>query len=304
MRICCLIPSATEIAFALELGENVVGVTHECDYPEEARQKSIVVRSLIDSNQMTSKEIDLWVGERLQGKQSLYEIDQSRLREAAPDVILTQGLCDVCAIDENEVLAAAKALPSQPKIISLTPHCLTDVLNDVMRVAEATGSRQQGETLVRSLKQRIDSIRSRASQASSEPRVACFEWFDPIYAAGHWVPEMVELAGGRDALARKGEPSASVEWSTVKEARPDIIVLMPCGFEIKRTIQESTRLPTLAGWNQLPAVKGRNVYAVNSNAFFSRPGPRLVDGLEILAQIIHPEIFFHPMPTDAVQRLF
>lgn len=303
MRVCSLLPGATEIAFALGLGDDVVGVTHECDYPAEARQKPVVVRSLIDSNRMTSLEIDRWVGERLGSNQSLYLVDEEQLREVAPDVILTQGLCDVCAIDYNEVVAASETLAKKPKIVSLTPNCLTDVLDDVTRVGEATGQHHKAERFVHELEQRISFVREQAARSSSRPRVACLEWFDPIYAAGHWVPEMVELAGGYDVLGRKGEPSAKIPWKQVVELAPDIIVLMPCGFDMQRTAQEATTLELLDGWHDLPAVKGGKVFAVNGHAFFSRPGPRLVDGLEILAHIIHPDIFPLQISPDNVQRI-
>src|SRR5262245_62235277 len=227
MRICSLPPGATEIAFALGLGDDVVGVTHECDYPPEARQKSVVVHSVIDSNRMTSHEIDRWVGERLRNNQGLYMIDEERLHEAAPDVILTQGLCDVCAIDYNEVARTAEALAKKPKIVSLTPNCLTDVLDDVARVGEATGQHITAERLVRELKQRISVVGGHIAQLSTRPRIACLEWFDPIYAAGHWVPEMIELAGGHDVLGQKGKPSEKIQWKQVVELATDVIVLMP-----------------------------------------------------------------------------
>ncbi len=303
MRICSLLPGATEIAFALGLGNEVVGVTHECDYPAEARQKPVVVRSSIDSNRMTSLEIDRWVSERLRSNKSLYVIDEERLREAAPDVILTQGLCDVCAIDYNEVVTASETLAHKPKIVSLTPNCLTDVLDDVTRVGEATGQHHKAERLVRELKERISVVRERAVQFSTRPRIACLEWFDPIYAAGHWVPEMVELAGGHDVLGQKGKPSEKIHWKQVVELAPDVIVLMPCGFDVQRTAKEATILEQLNGWHDLPAVKAGKVFAVNGHAFFSRPGPRLVDGLEILAHIIHPEILPMQRSTDAFQRI-
>jgi iron complex transport system substrate-binding protein len=242
MRVCSLLPGATEIAFALGLGDDVVGVTHECDYPAEARQKPVVVRSLIDSNRMTSLEIDRWVSERLRSNKGLYVIDEKRLREAAPDVILTQGLCDVCAIDYNEVVAASETLAKKPTIVSLTPNRLTDVLDDVVRVGEATGQRHRAERLVQELEQRISAVRERVARSSARPRVACLEWFDPIYAAGHWVPEMVELAGGQDVLGRKGEPSAKIDWNKVVEFAPDVIVLMPCGFDVPRTLREAPAL--------------------------------------------------------------
>jgi iron complex transport system substrate-binding protein len=303
MRVCSLLPGATEIAFALGLGDEVVGVTHECDYPAEARQKPVVVRSSIDSNRMTSLEIDRWVSERLKSNQGLYMIDEQRLREAAPDVILTQGLCDVCAIDYNEVVAASETLAKKPKIVSLTPNCLTDVLDDVTRVGEATGQRHKAERVVHELEQRISFVREQAARSSSRPRVACLEWFDTIYAAGHWVPEMVELAGGHDVLGRKGQPSAKIDWKQVVELAPDIIVLMPCGFDIQRTAKEATTLEQLDGWHDLPAVKAGRVFAVNGHAFFSRPGPRLVDGLELLAHIIHPEISPTQLSPDHIQKI-
>jgi iron complex transport system substrate-binding protein len=261
------------------------------------------VHGLIDSNRMTSLEIDRWVGERLGSNQGLYVIDKERLREAAPDVILTQGLCDVCAIDYNEVVAASETLAKKPKIVSLTPNCLTDVLDDVTRVGEATGQRHRAERFVQKLEQRISFVREQAAKSSSRPRVACLEWFDPIYAAGHWVPEMVELAGGHDVLGRKGQPSAKIHWKQVVELAPDIIVLMPCGFDIQRTAKEATILEQLDGWHDLPAVKAGRVFAVNGHAFFSRPGPRLVDGLELLAHIVHPEISPTQLSPDHVQKI-
>ena len=303
MRICSLLPAATEIAFALGLGDDVVGVTHECDYPAAARQKPVVVRSLIDSNRMTSLEIDRWVSERLRSNKSLYVIDETQLREAAPDVILTQGLCDVCAIDYNEVVSASETLAKKPTIVSLTPNCLTDVLNDIARVGEATGQGHRAERLVQELDQRISAVRERVPKSSYRPRVACLEWFDPIYAAGHWVPEMVELAGGQDVLGRKGEPSTKIYWNKVLEIAPHVIVVMPCGFDVSQTLRGAPVLKLLEGWRNLPAVKAGNVFAVNGHAFFSRPGPRLVDGLEMLAHIIHPEFFPMQVSPDLVQKI-
>lgn len=303
MRICSLLPGATEIAFALGLGDDVIGVTHECDYPVQARDKLVIVRSLIDSHRMTSLEIDRWVSERIRSNQSLYSIDEERLREAAPDVILTQGLCDVCAVDYSEVVRVSETLAKKPTIVSLTPNCLTDILKDIARVGEATGQGHRAERLVRELEQRISAVRERVAGLSARPRVACLEWFDPIYAAGHWVPEMVELAGGQDVLGRKGEPSTKIYWNKVLEVAPDVIVLMPCGFDVSQTLRGAPVLKHLEGWRDLPAVKTGNVFAVNGHALFSRPGPRLVDGLELLAHIIHPEIFSMQVSPDQVQKI-
>ena len=303
MRVCSLLPGATEIAFALGLGDDVVGVTHECDYPAEARQKPVVVHGSIDSNRLTSIEIDRWVSERLRNNQGLYTIDEERLREAAPDVVLTQGLCDVCAIDYNEVVAAAETLAKKPQIVSLAPNCLNDVLSDVARVGEATGQRQKAEQVIGDLERRISAVREKVAKSSDRPRVACLEWFDPVFAAGHWVPEMVEIAGAEDVLGRRGEPSEKVGWQSIRASAPEIIVLMPCGFDVPRTLREAAVLKQVEGWHDLPAVKAGRVFAVNGHAFFSRPGPRLVDGLEILAHIIHPEIFPMQLSPDHVQKI-
>ena len=291
MRVCSLLPSATEIAFALGLGDSVVGVTHECDYPLEARKKPVVVKSAIDQHRSSSGQIDAIVSEHLQSKKSVYTIDLSRFQEADPDVILTQELCDVCAVDYHEVAEAAKSLSKRAKIVSLTPSSLLDVLGDITRVGEATGKEQEAEALVESLSKRIKRIADQASRSQLRPRVACLEWMDPLYNAGHWVPEMVELAGGQDGLGRKGEPSTRIDWSQVIQFAPEVIVLMPCGFDVERTLKEVHLLRRLPGWSELPAVRQGRVFAVDGNAYFNRPGPRLIDGLEILAPIIHPEIF-------------
>ena len=300
MRICSLLPGATEIAFALGLGDQIVGVTHECDYPPEATQKSILVHSSIDPAHMTASEIDRKVGALLEGGKGLYHIDVAAWRAADPDVILTQGLCEVCALDYHEVVKAAARLPRQPNIVSLNPHSLSDVLDDILRVGQATERVVAATSLAADLRQRIDSLGHR--EPDNRPRVVCLEWFEPLYTAGHWVPEMVALAGGFDVLGQQGEPSAKIEWRQVIEARPEVILLMPCGFDVRRTVKEATPLRGLPGWQQLPAVRSGNVYAMNGSAYFSRPGPRLVNGLEILARIIHPEsVTWSLSPADGAR---
>ena len=300
MRICSLLPGATEIAYLLGLGDQVVGVTHECDYPSEAKQKSVVVRSVIDSSQLSCPEIDRRVGELLQAGRGLYSIDEAAFLASGPDVILTQGLCDVCALDYDDVVKAAQRLPRMPAILSLNPHSLSDVLEDISRVGAATGRETAAEALVQDLRRRIDEVGIR--EPEYRPRVVCLEWFEPLYVAGHWVPELVTLAGGFDPLGRKGEPSFKIEWQSVLDAKPDVILLMPCGFDVRRAVKESTPLRNLNGWNDLPAVKTGNVYALNGSAYFSRPGPRLVNGLEILARIIRPEqAGWSAAPTEAAK---
>lgn len=300
MRICSLLPGATEIAYLLGLGDQIVGVTHECDYPPDAKQKPVVVRGVIDPKRMSSLEIDRKVAELLQAGKGLYTIDERSFIEAAPDVILTQGLCDVCALDYDEVFKAAQRLPRMPSIVSLNPHSLAEMLDDIMRVAVATQREATAAALMRDFQERVDRVAM--AEPKYRPRVVCLEWFDPLYVAGHWVPEMVALAGGFDALGRTGAPSHKVAWPNVIEARPDVILLMPCGFDARRTVKESTPLRSLEGWNELPAVKAGNVYALNGNAYFSRPGPRLINGLEILARIIHPERVTETVsPSDAAR---
>ncbi len=300
MRICSLLPGATEIAYLLGLGDQIVGVTHECDYPSDAKQKPVVVRSVIDSNRMSSEEIDHKVGELLQAGKGLYSIDEQRFMEAAPDIILTQGLCDVCALDYTEVAKAAQALPHAPVILSLNPHSLSDILEDILRVGAATQREGAADRIVAELRGRIDHVG--VCEPSYRPRVVCLEWFDPLYVAGHWVPEIVALAGGFDVLGRKGEVSFKIEWGEVRAATPDVILLMPCGFDVRRTVREATPLRSLEGWKGLPAVKTGNVYALNGNAYFSRPGPRLVNGLEILARILHPGRTAEALsPADSLQ---
>src|SRR6266850_411984 len=300
MRICSLLPGATEIAYLLGLGDQIVGVTHECDYPHEAKQKPVVVRSVIDSSQLSCPEIDRRVGELLQAGRGLYSIDEAAFLASGPDVILTQGLCDVCALDYDDVVKAAQRLPRLPAILSLNPHSLSDVLEDISRVGAATGRETAAEALVQDLRRRIDEVGIR--EPEYRPRVVCLEWFEPLYVAGHWVPELVTLAGGFDPLGRKGEPSFKIEWQSVLDAKPDVILLMPCGFDVRRAVKESTPLRKLNGWNDLPAVKTGNVYALNGSAYFSRPGPRLINGLKILARIIRPEqAGWSAAPTEAAK---
>jgi iron complex transport system substrate-binding protein len=301
MRICSLLPGATEIAFALGLGDQLVGVTHECDYPPEAKEKPIMVHSAIDPQRMSGGEIDRKVSELLQAGKGLYQIDEQALRAAAPDVILTQGLCEVCALDYNEVVKAAAYLPDRPNIVSLNPHNLSELLDDIGRVGDATGRRSAASTLIAQLRRRIEQVACR--EPDRRPRVVCLEWFEPLYCAGHWAPEMVALAGGVDMLGRPGEPSSKIEWSQVIEARPDVILLMPCGFDVRRTVKEATPLRALPGWNDLPAVKHGDIFALNGNAYFSRPGPRLINGLEILARIIHPNTVTWSVPVADAARL-
>ncbi|MGH7826179.1 MAG: cobalamin-binding protein [Candidatus Binatia bacterium] len=303
MRICSLLPGATEIAYALGLGDQIVGVTYECDYPAEARNKRLVVRSSLDPETMTSSEIDARVRQTQRSGGSLYSLDVEAFKDASPDIVLTQDLCDVCAINQSEVVNACQSLPEQPAIVGLTPNRLTDVLADIARVGAATGTEARARALVQNLRERIERVSELASRSNSRPRVACLEWLDPIYYAGHWIPEMVELAGGQNGFGQTGRPSATLDWRSVLEFSPEIILAMPCGFDPERTISEFHLLQTRHGWSELPAVKTNRVFAVDGHAYFSRPGPRLVDGLELLVQLIHPDTFSLPASIQAARRL-
>jgi iron complex transport system substrate-binding protein len=261
------------------------------------------VKSVIDPERQDSGEIDRLVRAHVQKKNSIYTIDLPSFQAAAPDFILTQDLCDVCALDYNEVIEAARSLAREPKIVSLAPANLFDVLRDIEVVGEAAGRKREAEALVTNLKQRIARVRERAMSFDLKPRVACIEWLDPIYNAGHWVPEMAALAGGIDGLGKKGEPSKKIEWEALRAFAPEVVVLMPCGFDVQRSLKEASLLSRLDGWSNLPAVKNDRVYAVNGSAYFNRSGPRLIDGLEILAAIIHPEIFSDRLPPEAAQKV-
>jgi iron complex transport system substrate-binding protein len=298
MRICSLLPSATEIVYALGLGDQLCGVSHECDFPPEVAAKPTVIRSVFDPSTLSSLEIDRAVMERLRQGEGVYTIDLDRLKQADPDLILTQELCDVCAIPYSEVKRAVEQLGRQPLLLPLSPTLLGDVLDDIRRVGEAAGKRKKAESLVACLQSRIDGVAAVATSAAERPTTFCLEWADPLYVSGHWVPEMVGLAGGTDGLGMKGKPSIAIEWDRVVRYAPDVVILMPCGFDVERTVRELPLLTRLAGWSDLPAVKRGRVYAVNGSAYFNRSGPRLVDGLELLAKILHPELFLGSIPDE------
>ncbi len=303
MRIVSLLPSATEMVYALGLGDQLIGVSHECDYPPEAKGKAVMIKPTVDPGVLGSLEIDRRISARLTAGESVYILDEEALRAADPDLVLTQEVCDVCAVAYRQVESAAGRLPRKPEILSLDPKSLWDVVKDLQRVATATGTTTQAKAVVSDLRRRVELVIERAKEAPIRPRVVCLEWLDPLYNAGHWVPEMVELAGGEDLLAVKGMPSIKIPWERVLAARPDVLILMPCGFDIQRTLKEIHLVTRLPGWTDLPAVTGRRVYAVNGHAYFNRPGPRLADGLEILAHLFQPGLFPAPPPPGAVQRL-
>lgn len=283
MRIVSLVPSGTEIVCALGAGDQLVGVTHDCDYPEWTRELPRVTRSTIPAGS-TSREIDTRVREAGERGESTFHLDAAALAELRPDLIVGQTLCAVCAVTLEQV---PSALGSEPRVVPLTGTSLEGVLADVERAAIALGRTDQGRELVAALRSRLAAVVSRVASLP-RPRVVCLEWTDPLFNAGHWVPEQVALAGGRDVLGEPGVPSRVIEWDDVRAAEPEVLVVMPCGFGRERAASETRSLRALPGWDELRAVRDGRVHAVDGNAYFSRPGPRVVDGVELLASLLHP----------------
>ena len=289
MRIVSLLPSATEILFALGLDDEVVAVTHECDYPPAARAKPHITRSRLRP-EMSSGEIDHAVRTEISGDaHTLYTIDRDLLARLAPDLVVTQQLREVCAVAYDEVLDAVGSLAHRPDVLNLEPASLADVLADIERVGAATGRAAEAERLVGELQARVERVRERAARASHRPTVAFLEWIDPLFCGGHWNPELVEMAGGHDPLGRLGQPAVTIAWEQVRAIEPEVMVISCCGFTAERTRQELPLLERLPGYSDLPCVRDGRVHVVDGNAYFSRPGPRLVDSLELLAGFIQPE---------------
>jgi iron complex transport system substrate-binding protein len=284
VRIASLVPSATETLFALGLGDEVIAVTHECDHPPAARELPRLTRDALEPG-LDSAQIDAAVRERTERGESIYELDADVLEDLRPDLIVTQALCSVCAVSYDDVRAVAERLPGGPRVISLDPRTLGEVLGDVRTLAEATDRRNEGVALVADAASRIDRVRL-AVRAEPRPRVAALEWLDPPFAAGHWTPQLIDYAGGDDVLGHPGEPSRQVTWEEVEAGRPDVVVAMPCGYDAARAREEAERHRAA-----LESLGAGQVVAVDAAAYFSRPGPRLVDGLELLAWLLHPGRF-------------
>jgi iron complex transport system substrate-binding protein len=300
MRIVSLVPSATEIVCALGLTDALVGISHDCDFPPEVLGKPVLSEAIIGPSE-PSRVIEGRIRGSVHTGRSVYHLDERALARLAPDLILTQELCAVCAPSYTLVKQAAKLLDAEAKIVSLEPRGLADVLDNILLVGELTLTAGRAQALVNRLRVRIEAVGARAITA--RPRVVCLEWMDPFYVGGHWVPEMVDTAGGVDVLGRRGEPSHKVEWNEVIEAAPDVLVLMPCGFDLTRTRAEVGALTGRPGWNDIPAVRGRRVFLTDASAYFNRPGPRLVDGLEILATAVHPETLAFEVPLESIERM-
>jgi iron complex transport system substrate-binding protein len=288
MRIVSLIPSATEMLFALGLGSDLIAVTHECDYPEAALELPRVTRDVLPAG-LTSAEIDAAVKERTLAGESIYELDTEMLHDLGPDLIVTQALCSVCAVSYDDVRAVAEKIETRPEVISLDPHTVGEVLGDARTLAQATDRRDAAVELVNDAAARIDKVRLAVRGAGRRPRVVALEWLDPPFAAGHWTPQLIQYAGGEDVLGFAGEPSEQRSWEEVAAAEPDLVIVMPCGYDVEIAHREAEMHR-----DELAALGAGEVVAVDAAAYFSRPGPRIVDGLELLASILHPELVPEP----------
>ncbi len=302
MRIVSLLPSATEIICALGLQDQLVGVTHECDHPPSVRHLPKVTRTLVPV-EASSGEIDRLVRAKLDQRRALYSLDMDVLAGLRPDLIVTQALCDVCAVAEAEVREAACTLPGQPRVLNLEPTTLLQVLDSMRTVGEAAGCESRARTALAAIQGRIDAVAARSARLTSRPRVVLLEWLDPPFSCGHWSPELVRLAGGHELLGQEGERSRTLSWDEVLAARPEVVLVACCGFSTERTLQDLPLLFAVPGFEQTPAAREGRIYVVDGAQYFSRPGPRLVDSLEILAHALHPSV--HPLPAGlpAAQRV-
>jgi iron complex transport system substrate-binding protein len=315
-RIVSFLPSSTEILYEIGAGSQIVGVTHECKYPDDAKMKPRVISSSFDPSKMNSKDIDQKIVELMQAGRDIYLIDDQKLKQANPDLIIAQGVCEVCAPFTKEINRATSVLGYNPDILVLDPHDLDDILISIMDIAERVGKVTEARTLVVSLQKRIDDIRVRAGyrriggdvynhKSNTKPKILCLEWINPFFTAGHWVPQMVEIAGGINGLSSRAQPSHRIhDIDEIMKFNPDKIILMPCGFDLHRTLREAETLETNNKWKSLQVVQNNEVYVVNAGAYFSKPGPRTITGLEILAKIIDPEGFQNiKVPADSYCKI-
>lgn len=292
MKIASLLPSLTEIAFALGLGKNIVGVSHECDFPEEAKMKPVLTRSKINAYKR-SDEIDKHVADLAKNGLSVYDIDDKKLAKLNPDIILTQDQCEVCAVSLKDVQKAVNKFICNARIVSLKPQTLRDILNDIKIIGAAANKEKEANALIESLNIRIKNIKNKFNKINSikKPKVCCIEWIEPIFTAGNWAPELVEIAGGINMFSETGKHSQKIELKKILKEQPDKIVIAPCGFKIYQTMDDINLLTSRPEWKKLNAVKSNEVYVVDGNSYFNRPSQRIVDTLEILASIIHPDLF-------------
>ena len=301
LKIASLLPSATEIVCALGLEENLVGITYECDFPATITDKPHLTASRISHETMSSAEIDHAVRRQLDGHGSIYDLDTKLLAELAPDLILTQELCDVCAVSYEFVKQAAKMYVADARVVSLEPNTISDIFENIRTVGELTETQEKAEAVIKDLQNRLNELREKTAKLENRPRVFMLEWLEPPFAPGHWVPEQVEIAGGKCLLGEAGKKSVTTTYRDIYESNPEIIVLTPCGYYTEDILRqlESTYFPR--EWRELPAFKNNEIWALDATSYFSRPAPRVVRGTEILAKIFHAEIFGAPTAKEAVR---
>ncbi len=301
-RIVSFLPSATEILYELGAGDQILAVTLECNYPLEAKTKPRVIRASFDPEKMSSQEIDDRVVELVRTGKDIYILDEQILKKANPDLIVAQGICEVCSPYTREINRAVTLLGGKPKVLILDPSNLEDILQNVIEVGDKVGKQEKARNFVIKLQERIDYIKN--IPKISKPKVLCIEWLDPLFTAGHWVPQMVEIAGGINGISFTGDKSRRMKIDEIVKFEPDIMILMPCGFDMNRIILEYEKLLENKEWRSLKAVKQGEVYAVNANEYFSKPSPRIVVGLEILSKIIHPDTFRDlQIPKQSIQKI-
>ena len=289
-RIVSFLPSATELIFELGCGDKLYGVTHECEYPNEAKLKPRIIESVFDSNTLSSKQIDEKITKLMLEGKDVFRLNSINLKDANPDLIISQEICKVCSAYTNQVDDAVKILGKNFDVLTINPHTVKDILQTIIDISKKIQSKQKGERLVESLIKRIDHVQNK--KYVWHPNVLAIEWLDPFFTAGHWIPEMVEFVGAKNLISKKGEHSRKMTFEEIKNVDPDIVILMPCGFDVERTIKEyKNTLQKKSKWKTLKAVKEKNIFAVDANSFFSKPSLRTITGIEILGKIIQPEIF-------------
>ena len=303
MNIVSFLPAATEMAYALGLGDELRAVSHECDYPPEAQRKPVVVHLAVNLAGLSPREIDAEVSRQLHERGTLYEVDEQVLRDAHPDLILTQDLCQVCAPSGTEVTRALAGLNPSPEVLWMTPRSIEGILENIRDLGRASGRPGEAATLVSTIQAELNSLRAQTAQGLPRPRVFCMEWVDPVFCAGHWVPEMVEIAGGVDGLARPGVDSARIPWTEVQRWAPEVLVVAPCGYHLTRAREEAMHMRGLPGWETVPAVQQGRVFAVDADSYISRPGPRVAQGTRLLAHLFHPDRFSWNGARDAFKRI-
>ena len=302
-RIVTFLPSATELIYSLGADDKLFGVTHECNYPSGAKTKPRVISSVFDPASMSSKQIDDKICQLMTDGKEIYNLNKENLLNAKPDLIISQNICEVCSAHTEHVKKAMEILEKKPEVYTMDPHDVNEILVSIKDISKMVGKEKEGNNLVDSLSKRLEFVKSKKFE--ERPSVVAIEWVDPFFTSGHWIPEMIEVAGGENLISTEKMPSRKMKLGEIKEANPDIIVMMPCGFDVKRTISEyNSVLAKNTDWNELEAVKENSVYAVDANSYFSKPSLRTITGIEVLASIIHPDVFDDlQLPEDSFSKI-